>query len=56
MDADTAQTRLLDAAEELFNEHGIQAVGMDTIRSRSGVSLSGSISSTPPRTGSWRPY
>ncbi|MGX7731275.1 TetR/AcrR family transcriptional regulator [Rhodococcus sp. 2H158] len=39
MDADTAQTRLLDAAEELFNEHGIQAVGMDTIRSRSGVSL-----------------
>lgn len=39
MDADTAQTRLLDAAEELFNEHGIQAVGMDTIRARSGVSL-----------------
>ncbi|MFD4294707.1 TetR/AcrR family transcriptional regulator [Rhodococcus sp. NPDC058505] len=39
MDSDTADVRLLDAAEELFNEHGVQAVGMDAIRTRSGVSL-----------------
>ncbi|MCE7006704.1 TetR/AcrR family transcriptional regulator [Kibdelosporangium philippinense] len=30
---------VLDAAEELFYERGIQAVGMDQIRSTSGVSL-----------------
>ncbi|TQF74228.1 TetR/AcrR family transcriptional regulator [Rhodococcus spelaei] len=39
MDADTADAKLLDAAEALFNEHGVQAVGMDAIRSGSGVSL-----------------
>lgn len=39
MDTQTAQTRLLDAAEELFYGRGIQAVGMDDIRSASGVSL-----------------
>ncbi|MFE3292961.1 TetR/AcrR family transcriptional regulator [Rhodococcus sp. NPDC059234] len=39
MDADSADVRLLDAAEALFNEHGVQAVGMDAIRSGSGVSL-----------------
>jgi AcrR family transcriptional regulator len=39
MDPDTADTQLLDAAEALFNERGVQAVGMDEIRSRSGVSL-----------------
>jgi AcrR family transcriptional regulator len=39
MDADTADARLLDTAEALFNEHGVQAVGMDAIRSGSGVSL-----------------
>ncbi|MGW0563719.1 TetR/AcrR family transcriptional regulator [Streptomyces sp. NPDC003016] len=39
MDAGTAEARLLDAAETLFDERGVQAVGMDAIRSASGVSL-----------------
>ncbi|RJL31961.1 TetR/AcrR family transcriptional regulator [Bailinhaonella thermotolerans] len=39
MDAETARTRLLETAYALFNERGIQAVGMDEIRSASGVSL-----------------
>lgn len=39
MDAETAETRLLEVAERLFNERGIQAVGMDDIRTASGVSL-----------------
>ncbi|CAM3333483.1 TetR/AcrR family transcriptional regulator [Kibdelosporangium persicum] len=33
------ETAVLDAAEDLFYERGIQAVGMDQIRSTSGVSL-----------------
>ncbi|MFG2771490.1 TetR/AcrR family transcriptional regulator [Streptomyces sp. NPDC048350] len=39
MDTGTAEARLLEAAEELFDERGVQAVGMDAIRSASGVSL-----------------
>jgi AcrR family transcriptional regulator len=39
MDHETAQTQLLDTAEELFYGRGIQAVGMDDIRNASGVSL-----------------
>ncbi|WP_433470487.1 TetR/AcrR family transcriptional regulator [Saccharomonospora azurea] len=39
MDVEEATRRVLAAAEEQFYERGIQAVGMDTIRSRSGVSL-----------------
>jgi len=39
MDEATARTRLLDAAESLFYGRGIQAVGMDDVRSASGVSL-----------------
>jgi AcrR family transcriptional regulator len=39
VDLDTAETRALDAAEELFYSRGIQAVGMDDIRAASGVSL-----------------
>lgn len=35
----TSEERVLDAADELFNAHGVQAVGMDRIRDRSGVSL-----------------
>jgi AcrR family transcriptional regulator len=34
-----ATERLLEAAEELFYAHGVQAVGMDAVRARSGVSL-----------------
>ncbi|WIY02761.1 TetR/AcrR family transcriptional regulator [Amycolatopsis mongoliensis] len=34
-----ATDRLLEAAEELFYAHGVQAVGMDAVRTRSGVSL-----------------
>ncbi|MFJ9694423.1 TetR/AcrR family transcriptional regulator [Kitasatospora sp. NPDC101183] len=34
-----ARVRLLDAAERLFYERGVQAVGMDEIRAASGVSL-----------------
>lgn len=36
---DLVEERLLDAAESLFNEHGVQAVGMDAIRTHSGISL-----------------
>ena len=39
MDVEEVTTRVLDAAEEQFYERGIQAVGMDAIRARSGVSL-----------------
>ncbi|MCX4386498.1 TetR/AcrR family transcriptional regulator [Micromonospora peucetia] len=39
MDHVTAEGRLLDAADTLFYERGIQAVGMDAIRAASGVSL-----------------
>ncbi|MEV6205628.1 TetR/AcrR family transcriptional regulator [Kitasatospora sp. NPDC051914] len=39
MDQGEAETRLLDAAEELFYGRGIQAVGVDQIRAASGVSL-----------------
>jgi AcrR family transcriptional regulator len=31
-DTETARTRLLDAAEELFSARGIQSVGMDARR------------------------
>ncbi|WP_031072881.1 TetR/AcrR family transcriptional regulator [Streptomyces sp. NRRL WC-3742] len=36
---DEAHARLLDAAERLFYERGIQAVGMDELRTAAGVSL-----------------
>ena len=39
MDDDTARTHVLDAADRLFYEHGIRAVGMDQVRDDSGVSL-----------------
>ncbi|MGW7080265.1 TetR/AcrR family transcriptional regulator [Streptomyces sp. NPDC054871] len=39
MDRAEAEVRLLDAADELFYERGIQAVGMDQVRAASGVSL-----------------
>ncbi|WP_199433518.1 TetR/AcrR family transcriptional regulator [Qaidamihabitans albus] len=39
MDHEEARARLLDAAETEFYGHGVRAVGMDTIRARSGVSL-----------------
>ncbi|THC41546.1 TetR/AcrR family transcriptional regulator [Streptomyces sp. A1499] len=39
MDHAEAETRLLDAAEGLFYERGVQAVGMDQVRAASGLSL-----------------
>jgi AcrR family transcriptional regulator len=39
LDTETARTRLLDAAEELFYARGIQAVGMDEIRAGAGLPL-----------------
>ncbi|MFC9879151.1 TetR/AcrR family transcriptional regulator [Streptomyces libani] len=39
MDHDEARTRILDAAEKLFYERGIQSVGMDELRTAAGVSL-----------------
>jgi len=38
-DTETARTRLLDVAEELFYARGIQSVGMDEIRAGAGLSL-----------------
>ena len=38
-DTDAARTRLLDASEELFYARGIQAVGMDDIRSAAVLPL-----------------
>ncbi|WP_326690634.1 TetR/AcrR family transcriptional regulator [Streptomyces sp. NBC_01795] len=35
----TVETRVLSAADALFYQHGVQAVGMDRIRDASGVSL-----------------
>ncbi|TWD82989.1 TetR family transcriptional regulator [Kribbella amoyensis] len=39
IDTATAQRQVLDAADSLFYERGVQAVGMDAIRAASGVSL-----------------
>ncbi|HET6500327.1 MAG TPA: TetR/AcrR family transcriptional regulator [Amycolatopsis sp.] len=39
MEHTEATTRLLDTAETLFYQRGVQAVGMDEIRAGSGVSL-----------------
>ncbi len=39
MDVEEARVKLLDAAEELFYERGIQAVGIDELRASAGVSL-----------------
>ncbi|GGM80249.1 TetR family transcriptional regulator [Longimycelium tulufanense] len=39
MDDEEARQRVLDAAEALFYERGLQAVGIDDIRAASGVSL-----------------
>ncbi|WP_414506602.1 TetR/AcrR family transcriptional regulator [Streptomyces sp. NEAU-L66] len=39
MDHDEARARILDAAEKLFYERGIQSVGMDELRTAAGVSL-----------------
>ena len=39
MDDETARTLVLGAADRLFYEHGIRAVGMDQVRDDSGVSL-----------------
>jgi AcrR family transcriptional regulator len=39
MDAETAELQALGAAEALFYKKGVHAVGMDEIRSASGISL-----------------
>jgi AcrR family transcriptional regulator len=39
LDTETARTRLLDAAEDLFYARGIQAVGMDAVRAAAGLPL-----------------
>ncbi|MBB1253238.1 TetR/AcrR family transcriptional regulator [Streptomyces alkaliterrae] len=39
MNPEEARDRLLDAAERLFYERGVQGVGMDDLRAASGVSL-----------------
>ena len=39
MDTTQAEDQLLGAADRLFYEHGIQAVGIDAVRAASGVSL-----------------
>jgi AcrR family transcriptional regulator len=38
-DPEAERTRLLDAAEALFYERGVQAVGIDDVRTAAGVSL-----------------
>ncbi|MEU7281695.1 TetR/AcrR family transcriptional regulator [Streptomyces sp. NPDC045431] len=39
MDGEATRERILDAAEELFYGRGVRAVGMDAVRSASGVTL-----------------
>ncbi|WP_240437541.1 TetR/AcrR family transcriptional regulator [Sciscionella marina] len=39
IDKDTARDEVVRAADELFYARGVQAVGMDAVRERSGVSL-----------------
>ncbi|MBN6054131.1 TetR/AcrR family transcriptional regulator, partial [Nonomuraea sp. RK-328] len=39
MDEETARERVVSTADRLFYAHGVQAVGMDTVRTESGVSL-----------------
>ncbi|MFD5714976.1 TetR/AcrR family transcriptional regulator [Streptomyces pharetrae] len=39
MDSAVARERALDAAEDLFYGRGVQAVGMDAVRTASGLSL-----------------
>lgn len=39
LDTAEAQAKVLDAADQLFYERGVQSVGMDAIRAASGVSL-----------------
>lgn len=39
VELESAEQRILDAAEELFYGRGIQSVGMDAIRAASGVPL-----------------
>ncbi|MEU0744324.1 TetR/AcrR family transcriptional regulator [Streptomyces sp. NPDC006134] len=39
MDSEVARERALDAAEELFYGRGVRSVGMDDVRTASGVSL-----------------
>ncbi|MGW6195182.1 TetR/AcrR family transcriptional regulator [Kribbella sp. NPDC055110] len=39
LDTATARQQVLDAADDLFYERGVQSVGMDAIRTASGVSL-----------------
>src|SRR5918997_4640463 len=49
MDQTTAEDRLLDAADALFYDRGINAVGMDAIRAASGVSLKRSYQVFPSK-------
>jgi AcrR family transcriptional regulator len=49
MDQTTAEDRLLDAADALFYDRGINAVGMDAIRAASGVSLKRSYQIFPSK-------
>jgi len=39
MDGETAREQVLDAAEKLYYGRGVHAVGMDAVRTASGVSL-----------------
>ncbi|GAB3753204.1 TetR/AcrR family transcriptional regulator [Microlunatus parietis] len=39
IDEETARQRLVEAADRLFYARGVQAVGMDAVRSEAGVSL-----------------
>lgn len=39
MNEDEGRQRVLDAADQLFNDRGVQAVGMDDIRDAAGVPL-----------------
>ena len=49
MNPTEATDRLLEAAEDLFYAHGVQAVGMDAVRARSGVSLKRLYQSFPSK-------
>jgi AcrR family transcriptional regulator len=54
--ADPAVDAILDAADELFYQRGVQAVGMDELRDRAGVTLKRIYAAFPSKSDLVRAY